>query len=94
MIRSNLNVINNSSITDQLKDKLQNHEFDIYTGHEVITIDGNFIKKFVTKINTLVVVPTGYYGDFTSNDMQMLTNSLSTSKKVCFVAYLFLFKSL
>ena len=75
---------------DRLKEKLQNHKFVIKTYHDVIGIDVNFIKKFVTQINLLQVRPY----DFTANDMQTLTNSLSSSKKVCFVHYLlFLFKT-
>ena len=79
-----------------MKEKLQNHNFGFQTNHDKISSDGNFIKKFVTQIDEMSVdaMCDRYGGDFTSNDMQMLTESLSTTKKVCFVAYLLiLFKT-
>ena len=79
-----------------MKENFCNHEFKIYTGLDQITIDANFIRKFVTQINLLDVttaINLTQNGRLSSNDIEMLTNSLLNSKKVCSSGYLlFLFK--
>ena len=84
-IRSDFNEITNLSIINQLKEKLQNHNFVIRIYHEGITTEANFIRKFVTQINKLNV-DADYNGNFTTIDMVDITKALSTSNiKVCFV---------
>ena len=82
---------------NQLKVELQNFKFYIRTKHGRVITDGNFIKKFATQIKDLWVDYDGQtdimkknMGDITLNDMQMLTNTLSSSNiKVCVAACFF-----
>ena len=55
VIRSDFNEITNMKIINQLKEKLRNHEFCIDTDHHDVTIDLNFIEKFVSQIHGLAV---------------------------------------
>ena len=98
MIRSDYDEISNSNVVNQLKVELQNFKFYIYTKHGRVITDGNFIKKFATQIKELWVDSTDIMmenlSDITLNDMQMLTNTLSSSNiKVCVVACFSLFKT-
>ena len=66
---------------NQLKKKLKNHGFCITTDHYHVTTDINFIKKFVSQVNGLVVED---YGLLHLKNLKMITTVLTTSNiKVC-----------
>ena len=83
VIRNDFIEIKISSVIDNLKAKLQYYSFFIYTEYKQITIDVQFMTKFVTKINNFVV-DTGL-GLIKLSDLKEISNVLSCSNiKVCF----------
>ena len=83
VLRSDFNEITKTRIINQLKEKLQNHNFNIQTKHNQIRSDAIFIKNLVTRINELGL---NVYDVDDSNETQILFNSLcSPIIKVYFV---------
>jgi len=72
VIRSDFNEITNLKIINQLKEKLRNHEFFIST---IYHDDTNFIEKFVSQIDCLVLNSIGNY----STDLKMIAAVLTKS---------------
>ena len=77
VIRKDFIEIFKDSILNQLKKKLENHQFYIWTDHEKISNDLNFIEKLVTHLKQLLV---NLYDSFTLNDLKKVAKSLSCSK--------------
>ena len=67
-------------IINQLKEKLKNHEFIIFTSHNDVTRGANFIEKFVSQIDRLSIFAI----DLNSKDLKMIAAVLTKSGiKVC-----------
>jgi len=75
VIRSDFNEIANMKIMNQLKEKLRNHEFCIYTDYHDVTRDVNFIEKFVSQIDWLELSAIG----LNSKDLKMIAAVLTKS---------------
>ena len=80
VIRSDFNEIANLKIINQLKEKLKNHEFCIFTDYHDVTRGANFIEKFVSQIDRLKLVAIG----LNSKHLKMIAAVLTKSGiKVC-----------
>ena len=88
VIRKDFIEVFKDSILNQLKKKLENHKFYIWTDHEKIATDLNFIEKLVTHLKQLLV---NLYDSFSLNDLKKVAKSLSSSKVKVFI-YLILLK--
>lgn len=87
-IRNNFIEITDSSIRQELKGLLQNHQFYIVTDGGQVTRDIIFISKFVTQIKVLDADATA----FNSTNLKKILNCLSDSNiKVCFVCNVIMF---
>merc|ERR1719376_882340 len=75
VIRSDFDEITNLKIINQLKEKLRNLEFYIYTYHRNVTRHVNFIEKFVSQVDCLGI----YAADFNLKDLKMIAAVLTKS---------------